>query len=130
MKKKILYALLILLIALVPLFGIVGYGMYLMEIEDHYGDYQNFHFKSKNGDILVNKSTYKIGIIEKNWKRMNIKTKDKDSTDLYSWIWKNEVETKAEVYRLKHNNLDFTEITYSDLMTMVKNKEAKLITNN
>ena len=130
MKNKIKIIFLTLTIGLIFIVGFLGYGMYLMEIEDHYGDLQNFQFESKSGDLIINKSTSEFGIIEKSWKRINIKTTEKDSTDLYIWVYKNGVETKAEVYRPKGGKIKLNEITYSELMKKIDKSELKLITQN
>lgn len=130
MKNKMKIIFLTLTIGLIFIVGFLGYGMYLMEIEDHYGDLHNFQFKSKNGDLIINKSTSEFGIIEKTWKRLNIKTTEKDSTDLYFWVYKNGAETKAEVYRPKSGEIKLNEITYSELIKKINKSELKLITRN
>ncbi|RRJ90152.1 hypothetical protein [Flavobacterium macacae] len=130
LNKTLKYGLLIFGIAIIAVIGFVSYGLYLMEIEDHYGDIQNFHFKSKNGDLIINKSTSEFGIVEKTWKRLNIRTNEKDSTDLYFWVYKNGVQTKAEVYRPKDGGIELNGITYSELMKKIDNSELKLITRN
>jgi hypothetical protein len=63
MKIKIILMSLICGIILIVCF--FSYAYYLMEIEDQYGDYQNLHFESKTGDLILNKSTSEFGIIEK-----------------------------------------------------------------
>jgi len=75
------------IIILTLLIGVIGFGFYAMEIEDHYGDLQKLYYNSKSGDIIVNKTTSEFGIVEKNWKRINIRTKEKDSTDLWNWVY-------------------------------------------
>ena len=112
MKSKIKIIFLTLTIGLIFIVGVLGYGMYLMEIEDQYGDYQNLHFESKTGDLIINKSTSEFGIIEKTWKRTNIRKIEKDSTDLFSWIYRNRVETKSEIYRPKNGGIKMDEIKY------------------
>jgi len=87
MKSKIKIILLTLTIGLIFIAAFLGYGIYLMGIEDQYGDFQNLHFKSKTGDLILNKSTSEFGIVEKTWNRTNIRTLEKDSTDLYSWVY-------------------------------------------
>ena len=129
MKSKIKIIFLTLTIGLIFIVCFLGYGMYLMEIEDQYGDFQNIHFESKTGDLIINKSTSEFGIIEKTWKRTNIRTKEKDSTDLYFWIYKNGVETKSEVYRPK-SETELDGIKYSELLKKIKKSELKFITRN
>mgnify|MGYP005991981515 CR=1 FL=1 len=130
MKSKIRIKFLTLIIGLIFIVSFLSYGMYLMEIEDQYGDYQNLHFESKNGDLIINKSTFEFGIIEKMWKRTNIRTIEKDSTDLYFWIYRNGVETKSEIYRPKNGKIKLSEIKYSELLKKIENSEWKLITKN
>jgi hypothetical protein len=129
MKSKIKIIFLTLTIGLIFIVCFLGYGMYLMEIEDQYGDFQNIHFESKTGDLIINKSTSEFGIIEKTWKRTNIRTKEKDSTDLYFWIYKNGVETKTEVYRPK-SETELVGIKYSELLKKIEKSELKFITRN
>jgi len=130
MKRRVKIIILTSIIALIGVAGFIGFGLYELEIEDHYGDLQNFQFESKNGDLIINKSTSEFGIIEKTWKRMNIRTKEKDSTDLYFWIYRNGIETKAEVYRPKSGEIELSGITFSELMKKINKSELKLITRN
>ena len=101
-----------------------------MEIEDHYSDLKELYYDSENGDLIVNKTTSEFGIIEKNWKRINIRTQEKDSTDLYNWVYKNGIETKAEIYRAKNGKTELNAITYSELEKRIKNSDFKLIIKN
>lgn len=116
--------------ALIAVVGIISYGLYLMEIEDHYGDLQEMYFDSKSGDIIVTKKTSEFGIVEKNWKRINIRSKEKDSTDLYNWINREGTQLKTEVYRPKNGEIKLNGITYSEIKKMIDNSELKLITGN
>ena len=127
MSKTLKYGLLISGIIIISLIGFVGFGLYTLEIEDHYGDYQELFYESKNGDIIVNKTTSEFGIIEKNWKRINIRTQNKDSKDLYFWIYQNGLENKTEVYRPKKGKIELNEITYSDLIKKIEESKLKLI---
>ena len=93
---------------------LTGWGLYLMEIDDHYGDMQEVFFDSKSGDIIINKQTKQFGIITKTWKRADVITKKNDTLDLYDLIYKNQEESKYEVFRseeeLKINELSFEKI--------------------
>jgi hypothetical protein len=126
-SKKILF--LSLTIGLAFIIGFLGYGMYSMEIEDQYGDLQNLHYESKTGDLIINRSTSEIGIIEKTWKRTNIITNDKASTDLFFWIYRNGVETKSEIYR-PITKTELVGIKYSEFLKKIKTSELKFITRN
>jgi hypothetical protein len=130
LNKTLKYGLLIFGIAIIAVVGLVGYGLYLMEIEDHYGDLQEMYYDSKSGDIIVNQKESEFGIIEKNWKRINIRTKVKDSTDLYNWIHREGIEFKTEVYRPKKGEIKLNEITYSEIKKMIDKSELKLISEN
>ncbi len=130
MKKRIKIIILTTIIALIGVAGFIGFGLYTMEIEDHYGDLKELYYDSKSGDIIINKTTSEFGIIEKNWKRINIRTKKKDSTDLYNWIYKKGTETKAEIYRVKSGESEINKITYSEMKKKVEKSELKFITKN
>ena len=130
MRRKIKIILISLICGITLIVSFFSYALYLMEIEDQYGDYQNLHFESKTGDLIINKSTSEFGIIEKTWKRTNISIIEKDSTDLYFWIYRNGVETKSEIYRSKNGEIKLNEIKYSELLKKIENSELKLITKN
>jgi hypothetical protein len=130
MKIQIKIILLTLLIGMIATLGFVGFGLYSMEIEDHYGDLQVFYYDSESGDIIVNKTTSKFGFVEKNWKRINIRTKEIDSTDLYNWVYQNGNETKIEIYRPIKVKIGLNDITYSELNKLIENYELKLISKN
>jgi len=130
MNKALKYGLLIFGIVIITVVGFIGFGLYSMEIEDHYGDLKELYYDSKNGDLIVNKTTSEFGIIEKNWKRINIRTQQKDSTDLYNWVYQNGTETKSEIYRMKNGKIELNGITYSELEKRIKNLDFKLIIKN
>tara|TARA_B100000949_G_C14225119_1_gene426343 strand:- start:28 stop:420 length:393 start_codon:yes stop_codon:yes gene_type:complete len=130
MNKEVKYGLLIFGIVIITVIGIIGFGLYSMEIEDHYGNLKGLYYNSKNGDLIINKTTSEFGIIEKNWKRINIRTQQKDSTDLYNWVYQNGTETKSEIYRAKNGETEFNGITFSELKTMIEKSELKFITKN
>jgi hypothetical protein len=130
MNKGLKYGLLTFGIVIITVIGFIVFGFYSMEIEDHYGDLQEFYYESKSGDIIVNKTTSDFGIIEKNWKRINIRTQQKDSTDLYNWVYQNGMETKSEIYRAKNGETELNGITYSELEKKIDNSDFKLIIKN
>tara|TARA_R110002051_G_C8538525_1_gene470746 strand:- start:324 stop:716 length:393 start_codon:yes stop_codon:yes gene_type:complete len=130
MNKALKYGLLIFGIVIITVFGFIGFGLYSMEIEDHYGDLKELYYDSENGDLIVNKTTSEFGIIEKNWKRINIRTQQKDSTDLYNWVYQNGTETKSEIYRVKNGETELNGITYSELEKRIENSDFKLIIKN
>ena len=100
-----------------------------MEIEDHYGDLQEIFYASKDGDLILNKTTSEFGTIEKNWKRIKVNGTKKETTDLYNWIYQNGVETKSEIYR-PTKKLNLEEISLGQLTDLIKNKDLKYIIQN
>ncbi len=128
MNKKLKYGLLIIGTTLTLIIGFVGYGLYLMEIEDHYGDLQELFYASKDGDLILNKTTSEFGIIEKDWKRIKVKFKEKP-TDLYNWVYKNGIETNSEIYR-PTKNLNFDNLTINELHSLIESKNLKFIIRN
>ena len=120
MIKKIILSILTVLLIFC---GLITFGLYSMEIEDHYGNLQQVYFDSKSGDIIVNKQTQKFGVITKNWKRADVITKENDTLDLYELIYSNQIENKYEVFR-SENELKITELTFDKI---VKLKEKNLI---
>lgn len=65
MKKVLKYGLIVSGIAIITLMGVIGYRLYLMEIEDHYGDIQNLYYNSKNGDIAINRESQNLELLKK-----------------------------------------------------------------
>lgn len=130
MRRRIKLIILTTIIAIIGVVAFIGFGLYTMEIEDHYGDIKELYYDSKNGDIIINKTTSEFGIIEKNWKRINIRTQKKDSIDLYNWIYQKGIETKAEIYRVKSGKTELNKITYSELKKRIDNTDFKLIIKN
>jgi len=131
MKHRTKIILLTILIGLVAIVGFIGFGFYTMEIEDHYGDMQNLYYESKNGDLIINKSSSRFGIVEKDWKRIYIKENGKSETDLYNWIYdKNGEETRIEIYRPINSISEFETINYSDITKMIEDSEMKLVIQN
>ncbi|MDC7996382.1 hypothetical protein [Altibacter sp. HG106] len=130
MNKGLKYGLLIFGIVIITVVGFIGFGLYSMEIEDHYGDLQKLYYESENGDIIVNKTTSEFGLIEKNWRRINIRTQKKDSTDLYNWIYQNGSENKTAIYRVKTGEIELNGTTYLEVKKMIKKSELKIVTKN
>ena len=126
MIKKILLSIVIILVVLS---GWIVFGLYLMEIEDHYGDLQEVYFDSKSGDIIVNKQTQKFGIITKSWKRADVITKENDTLDLYELIYVNQKENKYEVFR-SEKELKINKLSFEKIMELKKKKLIETIIKN
>lgn len=98
-----------------------------MEIEDHCGDQQELFYKSKSGDLIVNKDLEQVRTIEKTWKRVySINNKD----TLYLWQWMN--DHKVAIYRIKNNNqeLNSNTIDYEKIQKLVDENKLELIIEN
>ena len=127
MKSKIKIIFLTLTIGLIFIVCFLGYGMYLMEIEDQYGDYQEIFYKSKDSDIIVNEETSQFGIVGKNWKRLNVWTKKIDSTDLYPFASKVSYYSKIKVYRPKTKIEKIKQLNFSDIQKLIAENKIELI---
>ena len=82
-RNKIIISIIGILILIIGFFGFAFHGI---EIEDQYGDLQDFYFKSKNGDIMIFGEYEKIGLVNKTQKRIQIINSKKDTVDLYNWF--------------------------------------------
>jgi hypothetical protein len=130
MKKKIKYGLLIFGSIFLLAVGYVGVGFYALEIEDHYGDLQEIYYQSKTGDIAYNQSTEEFGTLQKNWTRLNIITANKDSMDLYNWVYRNGTATKTKIYRPRKPNIELDTKSRSELLKLIETSDLKLIIQN
>lgn len=126
MVRKIILRVLLFFLCL---FVFIGWTLYLVEIEDHYGDLQEIYFDSKTGDIIINKQTEEFGIISKNWKRAEVITKKNDTLDLYDIIYVNQKENKYEVFRSK-KELKIEELSFEKIVKLKKDNSLRTIIKN
>jgi len=126
MVRKIILRVLLFFLCL---FVFIGWTLYLVEIEDHYGDLQEIYFDSKTGDIIINKQTEEFGIISKNWKRAEVITKKNDTLDLYDIIYVNQKENKYEVFRSK-KELKIDELSFEKIVKLKKDNSLRTIIKN
>ena len=126
MLKKIILSFIIVALGL---FGFIVWGLYLMEIEDHYGYLQETYFDSKSGDLIVNKKTKKFGIIVKNWKRANVITKENDTLDLYNLINSNGKECDYEIFR-SDTELHIQELSFEKIMELKDKNSIQTVIKN
>lgn len=129
LNKKLKYGLLIIGVTIISIVGFIGFGLYAMSIEDHYGDLQEIFYSAKNGDLVLNKTTSDFGTVEKSWTRIQIIKSDKEIFDLYNWVNQNGVKTEIELYR-PSKNLSLENISYNELADLIENKGLKLIIKN
>ena len=127
MSKALKYGLLIFGIVIITIIGFIGFGLYSVEIEDHYGDYKEIYYESKDSDLIVNEETSEFGIVGKNWKRINIKTKEKDSTDLYTFASKRSYYSKIKVYRPKTTIERIEQMNIADVQKLISENKVELI---
>lgn len=79
---------------------LLAFGLHSIEIEDHYGDMQKFYYNSQNGDVVIYENFEVIGLIDKNWKRIRVLTKEGESMDFYNWVYENKyLVEKIKFYR-------------------------------
>ena len=122
--RKIKIALITLGLLVAGVFAFLIGGLYLMEIEDHYGDNQNIYFKVNQGDIAVNRDTKQVRTIEKTWKRIYGIEKT-DTIDMWHWLDKNAIE----IYR-QTSSLDKDRLTYDNIDSLVVEKKLEFVTKN
>ena len=117
------------MIILIGLFGFVFWSLYLIEIEDHYGNIQEVYFNSESGDLVVNKETGRFGIISKKWKRVDVITQQNDTLDLYNLIYINEKEGKYELFR-SNSKLNLYKLNLKKIHELESKKALKIINRN
>jgi hypothetical protein len=127
LSKALKYGLLISGIVIVAVVGLIGFALHAMEIEDHYGDYQEIYYESKDFDLIINEETSEFGIVGKNWKRLNIQTKEKDSTDLYSFASKASYYSNIKIYRPKTTIEPIEQMNFADVQKLISEKKVELI---
>ena len=127
LNKLIKYKLLIFGILIVTIVGFVSFGLYTMQIEDHYGNYQEIYYKSKDGDIIINEESSKIGIIRKNWKRLNVLVIENSSIDLYTFASEVGHYSKIKVFRPKTKIEKIEQMNLIAIRKLITENKAELI---
>ncbi|MEK6476342.1 hypothetical protein WJR50_02370 [Catalinimonas sp. 4WD22] len=122
MGKKAKIISLIFGMSLLSVFLFIVMGLYLMEIEDHYGDQQDFYFQSEEGDIFINRDTKAFKKVEKTWKRL-YGIQHSDTTDLWAWLKENNIE----VYRPLDSNFDQYNLSYEELNKLIEEGKLELV---
>lgn len=131
MSKKLKTILGILAFGVVSLFGMIVFGLYLMDEEDRYGDLVYFYQKVEDGDIIFRcKYTGELGqttdfneygIIEESWNKVYVwDNQNTVKKNLYDWAFKGN-GGRVKVYRIKKSDFDIDKAelksgTYSYLM--------------
>jgi hypothetical protein len=135
-KIKIFIASLIGLISIV--FGLLFFGLYLMDEEDRYGDLVYFKNYVKDGDIIFRKSLSKkskadnefneFGIIEKSWNKVYVwDSQNTVKQNLYDWSEKSK-NRNVKVYRSK--NLNFKNTLSNNYKELIDTNNLEFIIEN
>jgi hypothetical protein len=111
-------------LGLFALIFFVAMGFYTMDIEDHYGDNQNFFYGSKFGDIAVNRDKKEFKKIEKSWTRVFI-VDEKSKVDIWTWV----TDDSVAIYRARPFVYD-KEPTYKDIERLIAEDKLELIIKN
>ena len=113
MNKNLKIALGILGLFILGVVVFIAKGLYGMEIEDTYGDNQDIFYNTRQGDIVVNHETKKLGEIKKTWKRFYV-TNNLDTVDVDDW-WD---DKNIEIYEFKDARPSGRNLDYDDLETL------------
>jgi len=103
----------------------IFYGLWLLEIEDRYGDLQTIYFEGKTGDLIFNKKNGKVGILK--FENREILVVDNTKTfQLMEWLNSNQQFINLEVYRAKNPEL-FLNLTPQKFKETIKINKAEFI---
>lgn len=104
----------------------IASGLYLMAVEDHYGNYQDFFFNAKYGDIALNRDTQELRKVEKGWTRVFVVNKG-ERIDLLTWL----DESRIEIYRARPSiSGQDPSYSYTDIEQLIKDNKLELIIKN
>ena len=106
--------------------GFIGFGFYVMDIEDHYGDLQEVFYAAKSGDLILNKTTSDFGRVKKGWNRIQIIKSNNEVYDLYHWVYQDGIKNEIELYT-PSKKLTHDKVSYRELTDLIENKNLKLI---
>ncbi|MCP4054180.1 MAG: hypothetical protein GY739_14215 [Mesoflavibacter sp.] len=131
MSKKLKIILGIVAFGIITMFGMIIFGLYLMDEEDKYGDLVYFHQKVEDGDIIFRcKNTGELGqttdfneygIIEESWNKVYVwDNQNTVKKNLYDWAFKGN-GGRVRVFRIKKSDFDIHKVelkngTYNYLM--------------
>jgi len=124
MNKKTKIILGLVGLGLFALIVFIAIGFYSMDIEDHYGNDQNFFYQSKFGDIAVNRDRKEFKKIEKSWTRIFI-ADEKGRVDIWTWL----NEDSVGIYRARPF-VSNKELTYGDIERLIAEDKLELIIKN
>ncbi|APZ47703.1 hypothetical protein BW723_16000 [Polaribacter reichenbachii] len=110
--------------AIIAIFGLIMFGLYLMEDEDRYGDLVYFNQKVEDGDIIfrckysgeLGQTTEfnEYGIIDRSWGSVYVwDNQNTIKQDLYDWAEKGN-GTRVRVFRIKKNDFNMNKVELKD----------------
>jgi hypothetical protein len=80
-------------------FSLIIYGLFLMDIEDRYGDLQDLYWQSQDGDLIVNNTDSRVGVVRFRNRRVFVDASD-GFQDVESWLDpEHEQKFHATIYR-------------------------------
>ena len=100
-----------------------------MEIEDHYGDLQEFYYKSQDGDIVLNAAEAQFGVLEKDWKRIYVR-QGQNKTELYNWIYREGFQDENLVYRTNLKISELESMDYLEIKNYIKRADLEPLVRN
>jgi hypothetical protein len=128
MNKYLKPILISFLIISIGLCTFVVYGLYLIDIEDRYGDLQNLYFESKTGDVVINRLNGEVGILQIEKRRMFIEINNK-KLHIDEWLDpKNKYIFDVEIYRIdkSRENLKLTQLEINE---KINSNKASLVSH-
>ena len=127
MKKTINKILISITVIIVSIILILGLAFHWMEIEDHYGDLQEFYYKSRSGDLMILGNYRSIGIVDKTCTKLSIINSQSDTIDLFNWVYENSYgENSVKLYRTR-KNIPIKELEPDKIILKIQNNEIKEI---
>ena len=124
MNRKIKITLIVIGILATGTCVFIAGGLYTMEIEDHYGDNQDIYYKSRQGDLAVNRDTKELWKIEKTRKRIYT-VQNADTVDMWDWLDKNTIEIYRPVSAMGTGG-----VTYEDIENLINEKKLEFVIKN
>lgn len=122
--NKILISIAIIVVLTIVVLGLTFHGM---EIEDHYGDLQEFYYKSKSGDLMILGNYESMGIVNKSWTKLRIVNSHNDTIDLFNWVYGNSYgENSVKLYRTR-KNIPIEELEKDKISLKIQNNEIKKV---
>lgn len=128
--------------AIIAIFGLIMFGLYLMEDEDRYGDLVYFHQKVEDGDIIFRceysgelgqtSNFNEFGIVEKSWGNVYVwDNQNSIKNDLYDWAGKGNGE-RVKVFRIKKSdfNIDKAELKNGTYNYLMNSDKLEFVTEN